>query len=119
MEYTGPERRKHPRAEYRFVVSYRVLEEEGHVDISQTKNLSLGGMWLTTNRKFGIGAKLSLEMRLPFDPDPIKLVAAVVESKEVVENLIYDTHLSFLSIDEKHKKIIGKTVERYLGKKEE
>jgi c-di-GMP-binding flagellar brake protein YcgR len=119
MLYTGPERRQYPRAEYRFVVSYRVLEEKDNVDISQTKNLGLGGMWLTTNRKFGIGAKLALDIRLPFDPDPIKLIAVVVEAKEVVSNLIYDTHLAFLSIDEKHKKTIGKAVDHYLEKKEE
>ncbi|MGD9014565.1 MAG: PilZ domain-containing protein [Candidatus Omnitrophota bacterium] len=118
MVYSGPERRKFIRAEHRFVVSYRVLEEKGNVDISQTKNLGLGGMWLTTNRKFGIGAKLALEIRLPFDPDPIELVASVVESKEVVGNLIYDTHLAFLSVDEKHKKIIGDTVDEYLEKKD-
>jgi hypothetical protein len=76
-------------------------------------------MWLTTNRKFAVGAKLALDIRLPFDPDPIKLVALVVEAKEVVSNLIYDTHLAFVSVDEKHKHTIGKTVEHYLEKKEE
>jgi len=119
MAYEGPERRQHPRAEYRFVVSYRVLEEEGNVDISQTKNLGLGGMWLTTNRKFSAGAKLALDIRLPFEPKSIKLVGIVVGSKEVVSNLIYDTHLSFVSVDEEYKKTIGKTVERYLKKDEE
>ena len=119
MIYEGPERRKAPRLEYNFVVSYRVLEEQDNVDITQTKNISLGGMWLTTNRKFNIGAKLALDIRLPFDPDPIKLVGVVVEAKEVVTNLIYDTHLAFTSVDEKHKKTINKTVEHYLQKKEE
>ena len=119
MDYKGPERRQYQRAEYRFVVSYRVLEEKGNTDISQTKNLGLGGMWLTTNRKFSVGAKLALDIRLPFDPDPIELVGIVVEAKEVVNNLIYDTHLAFVSVDEKHRKTIGKTVERYLKNKEE
>jgi hypothetical protein len=119
MVYTGPERRQHPRAKYRFVVSYRVLEEEDNTDITQTKNLGLGGMWLTTNRKFKVGEKLALDIRLPLAPDPIKLIGVVVDSKEVVSNLIYDTHLEFLSVDENYKKTIGKTVERYSDKKEE
>ena len=117
--YTGPERRKTARAEFRFVVSYRVLEEEDNADITQTKNIGLGGMWLTTNRKFAIGAKLALQIRLPFDPNPIMLIGSVVESKEVVNNLIYDTHLAFLAVDEKHQKAISKVVDGYLKKKEE
>jgi len=111
MAYRGPERRKIPRAKGRFVVSYRVLEEEDNFDRTQTKNISMGGMLLTTNRKFAIGAKLALEIRLPLDPDPIMLIASVAESKEVVNNLIYDTRLAFLAIDGKHRKVISKTVD--------
>jgi len=114
MEYAGVERRKDPRAEGRFVVSYRIAEEKNNVDMTQTKNISLGGMLLTTNRKFSIGEKLYLEIRLPLDPDPIMLTACVVESKEVVSNLIYDTRLSFLTVDEKHRNIISRTVAHYL-----
>ncbi len=119
MVYTGPERRKSPRVEGRFIVSYRVLEEEdANIDVSRTKNIGLGGMLLTTNRKFPIGTKLALEMHLPFDPDPLILVGSVVEAREVVSNLIYDTHLAFLDIDEKHRDIISKTVNYYLKKEE-
>lgn len=113
MPYAGPERRKSPRAEGRFVVSYRILEEEDNFDITQTKNVSLGGMLLTTNRKFSVGAKLALQIRLPLDPNPIMLIASVVESKEVVRNLIYDTRLAFLAVDEKHQGIISKTIDYY------
>ena len=113
MAYAGGEKRKTPRARGRFVVSYRILEEKDNIDMSQTKNISSGGMLLTTNRRFAIGAKLALEIRLPFDADPILLIARVVESQEVVSDLIYDTHLAFLAVDEKHLKIISKTVDYY------
>ena len=81
-EYSGPERSKHSRIESRFIVSYRILEENDNVDISQTKNLSLGGMFLTTNRQFEPGTNLALEIRLPFDPNPIMLIGKVIESHE-------------------------------------
>lgn len=116
MEYTGQERRKYPRINARFIVSYRILEDIDAVDISQTKNLSLGGMLLTTNRQFTPGTNLALEIRLPFDPHPIILVGKVIESREITKDLIYDTRLSFLSVDEKHKNIIGQTVNFYLKK---
>lgn len=113
MAYTGNEKRRHLRSGGRFIVSYRIAEEHDNVDISQTKNLSLGGALITTNRQFNPGIKLILEIRLPFDPYPIVLVGRVVESKEVVSNLIYETRLEFLTVDERHKKAIGETVDYY------
>jgi len=116
MSYAGNERRNHARVCGRFIVSYRVLEEEDCIDITQTKNLSLGGMLLTTNRMFGPGTKLALEVRLPFDPHPIMLIGKVVESQEIIKDLIYDTRLMFLAIDDRHRNIISDTVNHYLKK---
>ncbi len=114
MAYSGPERRLFPRINGRFIVSYRIVEESDNVDITQTKNISLGGMLLTTNRQFDSGIHLAIEIRLPFDPHPIMLVAKVLESREITKNLIYDTRLMFLSVDERHKKVIQETVDYYL-----
>jgi hypothetical protein len=44
------------------------------------------------------------------------LIGRVVESGEITKNLIYDTRLEFLAIDEKHRKVIGQTIEYYLKK---
>jgi hypothetical protein len=114
MSFTGPERRRHPRIAGRFIVSYRVVEDSEHVGTSQTKNLSLGGMLLTTNKQFNPGTQIALEVRLPFDPDPIMLLARVIESREVTNGLIYDTRLEFLSIDERHRSVLSQTVTYYL-----
>ncbi|MDD4980595.1 MAG: PilZ domain-containing protein [Candidatus Omnitrophica bacterium] len=116
MNYEGPERRQHPRITARFIVSYRILEEANNIDISQTKNVSLGGMLLTTNRAFSIGTNLALEIRLPFDANPIMIVAKVMESREISKDLIYDTRLQFLAIDERHRSVIKDTVDYYLKK---
>ena len=116
MNYGGQERRKFPRIIGRFIVSYRILEESDNIDITQTKNLCLGGMLLTTNRRFDPGTNLALEIRLPFDPNPIMLIGKVVESREITRGLIYDTRLQFLAVDEKHRGIITQTVSYYLKK---
>ncbi|MFH0827229.1 MAG: PilZ domain-containing protein [Candidatus Omnitrophota bacterium] len=116
MDYPGSDRRQHERIAGRFIVAYRVIDEINNIDISQTKNISLGGMLLTTNRQFKSGTNLSLEIRLPFDPDPIRIIAKVLESKEITKNLIYDTRLQFLRIDEKHRKVLSETVGYYLKK---
>ncbi|MFA6357344.1 MAG: PilZ domain-containing protein [Candidatus Omnitrophota bacterium] len=115
-EYAGTEKRRFPRAEGRFIVSYRVIPTNENGDITQSKNLSLGGMLLTTNCQFTTGTNLALEIRLPFDPHPIMIVARVLESKEITKNIIYDTRLIFLAVDEKHRKIIGETVGYYIKK---
>ncbi|MBM3244664.1 MAG: PilZ domain-containing protein [Candidatus Omnitrophica bacterium] len=116
MAYTGPERRRHQRISGRFIVSYRILEENDNIDISQTKNLSLGGMLLTTNRRFDSGTNLAIEIRLPFDPNPIMLIGKVVESKEITKELIYDTRIQFLAVDERHRFILSQTVDYYIKK---
>lgn len=116
MVYMGPERRKLPRVSTKFMVSYRILEEAEKVDLTQTKNISVGGMLLTTNKFFSPGTKLVLEIRLPIDPIPIMLIGKVIESGEVTRNLIYDTRIEFLAVDENHRRLLGQTVE-YFGKK--
>ena len=115
-EYSGVEKRKFPRANGRFIVSYRVIPKNSNIDISQTKNLSLGGMLLTTNCQFPVETNLALEIRLPFDPNPIMIIANVLESKEITKGIIYDTRLLFLAVDDKHRKVINETVGYYLRK---
>jgi c-di-GMP-binding flagellar brake protein YcgR len=116
MSYQGVERRKADRIKANFIVSYRVLDEINNMDITQTKNMGLGGMLLTTSRKFDVGTNLAIEIRLPFERTPIMLIGKVVESVEITKDLIYDTRLEFLAIDENHRSIISKTVTYYVGK---
>lgn len=116
MSYTGAERRKFPRIDGRFIVSYRIFEEVNNIDISQTKNLSAGGFLLTTNRSFDPGTNLALELRLPFDQNPIIVTGIVIESLEITKNLIYDTRLAVTNLDEKYKKVICKTIDYYTKK---
>ena len=114
MTYQGSERRKHPRVAGKFVVSYRVKAEVDNYDISQTRDLSLGGMLLTTNRNFPPGTILAIEIRLPFFINAISLTGRVLGSKEVVRDLIYDTRINFLEIDHKSENIVKDTVGYYL-----
>lgn len=117
MKYTGPERRKHNRVSGKFVVSYRVKTDIDNVDISQTRNLSLGGMVLTTNRNFPMDTILAIDIRLPFFVGTVSLIGKVMESREVVKDLIYDTRIQFIAVDSKAEGIIKETVGYYLKEK--
>ena len=118
MTYGGRERRKHPRIPGRFSVSYRVMDKTEEIDTSQTKNLSLGGMLLTTNKAFTPGTQLALEIRLPFTPKPIILIGKVLESHQVTEDLIYDTRIEFIAMDKQHQSSLNETLNFYLRKDE-
>jgi F420-non-reducing hydrogenase small subunit len=116
--YTGPEKRKHPRTRGNFFVTYRVLEEASAETVSESKSLSMGGMMLTTNRFFPSNTQLALEMSLPADPNPLMLVGRVIESSEVVKDMVYDTHIEFIAIDDAHREAIGGTVNQ-IGRTEQ
>jgi hypothetical protein len=115
MSHGGVERRRNPRITGRFMVSYRILDES-NLDFTQSKNLSVGGMLLTTNRQFAKGVCLAVEIRLPFERDPMMLVGRVVDSSEITKDLIYDTRLEFLAVDEHHRGALDRTVGYYLKK---
>jgi hypothetical protein len=117
-EYSGLEKRKHPRVNLNFVVSYRVKQLPDNYDLSQTKNVSQGGMMLTTNRKFGKDTCLAMTIRFPFVSQKIEVTGKVVLSKEVVKNLIYETRLQFLDLDEDFFQGLGKYIEKYMKKQE-
>lgn len=95
-KYSGPERRKHPRLDVSFVVSYRVKEPPVNYDMSQSKNVSQGGMMLTTNRHFDKGTHLAIKVRFPFLPDKLEVWGEVVDCKEIAKNVIYETRIKFI-----------------------
>jgi hypothetical protein len=95
------------------------MNDVDNIDITQTKNIGMGGMLLTTNRSFDSGVNLALEIRLPFDPHPIMIIGRVVESREIMKDMIYDTRIEFLAIDERHRKVISETVGYYIKKEKE
>ncbi|UCD14817.1 MAG: PilZ domain-containing protein [Candidatus Omnitrophota bacterium] len=115
--YEGAERRKHKRIHVNFVVSYRVKQLSDNYDLSQTKNVSQGGMLLTTNRKFDKDTCLAMTVRFPFIRQKIEVTGRVVSSKEVVKNLIYETRLQFLDLDEDFFQELGKFVKEYMKRR--
>lgn len=102
------ERRKYPRIEGRFVVSVKASgANPEETEVTQTQNLSLGGMLITTNKLFDKGATLELEIRLPTSDNSTTLSTKVVESREKVKNYVYETRLEFLNMNEEQKQIIS------------
>ena len=98
--YNGEERRKHRRLNANFIISYRIKEISGNYDLTQSRNVSQGGMLLTTNRQFDRGTTLAMTIRFPFVSERIELTGRVVGSREVVRDLIYETRIQFINFDQ-------------------
>lgn len=106
------DRRKYPRIGRTFIVSYREISSAGlKFDVSQTKNISEGGLLFTTNRKFPKGVILELKIRLPQFSDFVTLNVQVVDSGDVGGGLIADTRVKFISVKEDVKKAIKEIID--------
>jgi len=115
--YKGIERRKYSRVNATFVVSYKPKEIREGYDLVQTKNISQGGMLITTNRYFKKGTQLELTIRFPFVPQKIIATAEVVDCKEIAKNFLYETRLRLLDLDVEIFRKIGEYVRKVLEKK--
>lgn len=117
---TQAERRKHERVKRKFVVSYRAVNEPpGAPDISQIKDISLGGMRFIASRNYAPDTILLVELQTPFIREKLSLKAKVLESKEVMADLIYDTRLMFLDLDEDARHYLARTIEIFLKQDKE
>ena len=112
-KYDGQNRRKHQRMDVNFVVSYRIKETAHDFDLSQTKNVSPGGMLLTTNKQFQIGTHLAMILRFPLIPQKIEVTGIVIDSKEVVRNIIYETRIQFMDLDEEFFYKLGEFIKEH------
>ncbi|MSP61894.1 MAG: hypothetical protein EXR72_16490 [Myxococcales bacterium] len=70
MEHRRADRRYQRRVAVAFV-------HEGRPHSAESRNISLGGMFLDTDVALPYGARLELEFYLPTQPDPVKVVALV------------------------------------------
>lgn len=118
-DHEGAERRHHPRVPGTFIVSYRLLSEADRFGLSQTQNLSEGGMFLTTNAYFEPGTLLAMFLRLPSIDDPVNAVGTVVACKEVVADFFYETRIQFIDLDDATRESLDKTVRTVLEDKRE
>lgn len=106
------ERRRFKRISRNFVVSYAPIKtEEFKFDVSQTKNLSEGGLMLITDKKFEKEVVLKIKLRLPEFSDYVIVRAEVIDSKQLAKGIIYETRARFVEVEENVKEAIRKLVD--------
>jgi len=116
MAYAGPERRRYKRIKANFVVSYRPVKLSESANISQTKNISQGGMLLTTNKAFAKDTLLKMSIQIPIINYKVELVGRVMESREVTKSLIYETRIVFQDLSLSVAQALGSTVKKAIDR---
>ena len=98
--YSGVERRRYPRANAGFLVSYKDMFADSNFNLSQTVNVSQVGLLLTTSEVFPKGSILKMLTFLPFFSERINLAGKVVRQKEVAKGLVYETGVEFTNLEQ-------------------
>jgi hypothetical protein len=106
------ERRKFKRIDKSYIVSYVPIEgEELKYDISQTKNLSEGGLLFISDREFKKDVILKIKLRLPEFSDYVIVKVKVIASKKNTKSTMYDIRAQFVDVEQKVRDAIKKLVE--------
>ena len=109
------ERRNYTRVERSFIVSYFDKNDpQTKHNISQIKNMSLGGICFVTSQLYAPGTKLGIELRTPFIVDAIEIQGTVLESKEKIPGILCETRLKFEELNPDTTSILKKIVETFL-----
>jgi len=114
------ERRKYERIRKNFILSYFELTKPEHkFEITQLKNISLGGVCFVTTRGFEPSTELGVELKTPYIAGTTHLEGTVLESHEKVKNSIYETRLKFKLLDAEAKILLGKLMEFFVNAKDQ
>ncbi len=105
------ERRKYLRIKKHFILSfYDKKDPTTKHEVSQLKNISLGGSCFITVHPYEPLTKLVIELKTPYLAGTIHLEGTVLESQEKVLHLLYETRLLFDSLSPQAEFVLNKIV---------
>ena len=108
------ERRQYKRIEKHFVISYHDKNDPTiKHDVSQVKNISLGGMCFITSKRFPPSTEFHLELKTPYVPQTVALDGKVLESREKVADILYETRIEFGDLGKEVKEVFKKIIEKF------
>ncbi len=117
-EKIGKERRRYERIKKSFILSYFDLAKPTEkFEITQLKNISLGGMCFVTTRSFEPPTKLAVELKTPYIAGTTYLEGVVLQSHEKMKDAIYETRLEFKNLDTEARIVLEKLMEFFITSK--
>ena len=85
------------------------------MEITQLKNISMGGMCFVTSARFEPGTQLGIELKTPYLADTTYLEGVVLESHEKVMDIIYETRLKFEFLNPQAEFLLAKIIEFFIN----
>jgi hypothetical protein len=118
MQKPKQERRRYIRIKKSFLLTYFDKSEPSRKhEITQLKNISLGGMCFITSQSFNPATELVIELKTPYLAETTHLEGVVLESHVKMKNRIYETRLGFRDLDTEAKILLEKLMEYFLNGK--
>ncbi len=108
------ERRQFIRIEKHFLIAYYNLDDpsQSH-DVTQLKNISLGGMCFIASHDFSLDTRLGIDLKTPY-AEETHLQAYVIETKKTTLGDLFETRVGFSSIDEQARKALEKIIQTFI-----
>ena len=118
MEKSNEERRQYIRIKKSFLLTY-YLKDEPHrkFEITQLKNISLGGMCFVATFNLIPSTRLCVELKTPYLAETTHLEGIVLQSHEKMKNKIYETRLQFCELDTEATVLLKKLMDYFLNGK--
>ncbi len=108
-------RRKFKRVRAPFLLKYHAKGETGN--LTNVRNLSVGGTRFTAHQPFPKGLEIELEFNLPISENPVRVEAKVLGSAKLKASSAYRIAAKFIRIRPKDRTAIRLLVERMLRDK--
>lgn len=120
-DFSSPdERRKYKRVNKHFILTYHEQSNPTvKYEITQLKNISIGGVCFVTSRKISNGTKLELELKTPYLAETTTLEGYVMGDTEKVKDMLYETRLQFGTLDKESEFILKKMIEFFINENED
>ena len=110
------ERRRYKRINKHFILTYFDKSNPSRKqEITQLKNISMGGMCFVTSSRFESGTQMGIELKTPYLADTTYLEGVVLESHEKVLDIIYETRLKFEFLNPQAEFLLAKIIEFFIN----
>jgi hypothetical protein len=110
------EKRAFKRINKHFLLTYFLKTNPAEkFEITQLKNISLGGVCFITSSKLEPGLEIGMELKTPYLADATFFEATVLESHENVKKILYQTRAIFNNVTPQGHVLLNKIMEVFIN----
>jgi len=114
-----PERRRYKRINKNFIMTYFDVKNPSHkFEITQLKNIGMGGMCFVTSKPYLPDTVLGVELKTPYISETTYLEGIVLASHEKVKNMLYETRMRFNKLDPQSEFLLAKVINFFVNEQE-